>query len=88
MIKPALAVLATSLALSGCASTLLSDARIRDNTAMALNEPSVAISNRRDDGMTNTYYTARTARASYACTINGGGVLAMGLTNPPQCTRQ
>lgn len=67
---------------------MLSDARIRENTALALNEPSVTISNRRDNGLTDTFYTARTARASYDCTINGGGILAAGLTNPPQCTRR
>lgn len=88
MSKTILAILATSLAMAGCANTLLSDDRIRDNTALALNDPNVAISNRRYDGMTNTYYTARTSHGSYACTINGGSILAAGMTNPPQCTRQ
>lgn len=88
MIKPSLAVLAASLALSGCASTMLSDARIQEHTAFALNEPSVTISNRHDDGLTNTFYMARTARGSYSCTISGGGVLALGMTNAPQCMRR
>jgi len=88
MNKPTLAIFAASLALSGCASTMLSDARIRENTAMALNEPSVTISNRHDNGLTDTFYMARTARASYNCTINGGGLLAAGITNPPQCVRR
>jgi len=90
MHKPVLAILAAMLALAGCANTLLSDERIRDNTAMALGQPAgaVTIADRRYDGMTNTYYTARTPRGSYACTINGGSVMAMGMTNPPQCSRQ
>lgn len=88
MIKPTLAVLAASLVLSGCASTMLSDSRIQENTAFALNEPSVTISNRHDDGLTNTFYMARTSHGSYSCTINGGGILAMGMTNAPQCMKR
>ena len=88
MSKTILAILATLLAVPGCANTLLSDDRIRGNTALALNDPNVTISNRRYDGMTNTYYTARTSHGSYACTMNGGSILAAGMTNPPQCTRQ
>ena len=84
------AILTTSLALAGCASQILSDDRIRDNTALALNVPptSLVISDRRYDGMTNTYYTARTFRGTYACVINGGSVMAMGMTNPPDCSRR
>lgn len=82
--------LVTALAfglLAGCADKLLSDDRIRDNTAMALGQPTsaVTISDRRYDGATNTYYTARTPGGSYNCIINGGSVMAMGITNPPQC---
>ena len=90
MIRPSLALLAASLALTGCANTLLSDDRIRENTAMALNQPTsaVTISGRRYDGATNTYYTANTPRGTFACTINGGSVMALGMTNPPQCSRQ
>ena len=56
------AILTASLTLVGCADKILSDDRIRDNTALALNMPptSIVISDRRYDGMTNTYYTART----------------------------
>jgi len=90
MIRPTLAVLAATMALAGCANTLLSDDRIRENTSMALNLPAsaVTISNRRYDGATNTYYTATTSRGTYNCLINGGSVMAMGMTNPPQCSRQ
>jgi hypothetical protein len=84
------AVILASLTLAGCADKILSDDRIRDNTALALNMPatSVTISDRRYDGMTNTFYTARTARGTYACVINGGSVMAMGMTNPPECSRR
>ena len=90
MIRPTLAVLAATMTLAGCANTLLSDDRIRENTSMALNLPAsaVTISNRRYDGATNTYYTATTSRGTYNCLINGGSVMAMGMTNPPQCSRQ
>ena len=84
------AVLLATVTLAGCADKLLSDDRIRDNTALALNMPTTAvlISDRRYDGMTNTYYTARTSRGTYACVINGGSVMAMGMTNRPECSRR
>ena len=93
MIRPILtisAILTASSVLIGCADKILSDDRIRDNTALALNMPSTAvvISDRRYDGMTNTYYTARTSRGTYACVINGGSVMAMGMTNRPECSRR
>jgi hypothetical protein len=82
----ALAVLITA---SGCADQMLSNDRIRSNTAMALGQPdsAVVIADRRYDGATNTYYTARTPRGAYHCRINGGGLLAMGMTNAPQCSK-
>lgn len=55
---------------------------------MALFQPaaSVTITDRHYDGMTNTAYVAHTPQGSFNCTINGGGVLAMGITNPPNCS--
>ncbi len=84
------AFLAASLALGGCADKLLSDDHIRQDTALALNQPASAISiaDRRYDGGTYTYYTARTPRGTFGCIIDGGTVMAMGMTNPPQCSRQ
>lgn len=73
--------------LGGCQSTMLSDDRIASSTAGFLGVPpeGVAISDRRSDA-TNTYYIATTKDGKqYACVINGGGLLAMGLTNPPSC---
>lgn len=90
VLKPISAVFAISVlaGLSACQSTLLSDDRIVSNTAgvLGVSPADLTIANRRSDGATNTYYTA-TARSgrAYACTINGGGVLAMGLVNPPTC---
>ena len=87
MVKTA-AALVLLLATAGCANQLLSDDRLRDNTAMALGQPpaSVQIADRHYDGMTNTYYVARTPQGSFNCVINGGTVLAMGITNPPSCS--
>lgn len=88
MNKSSICAIVALVAVSGCADKILSNDRIRDNTAMALGQPegAVTISNRRYDGMTNTYYNAKTSRGWYTCTINGGSVLAMGMTNPPTCT--
>ena len=56
---------------------------------MALGQPdnAVSITGRRYDGVTATYYTARTPRAAYRCVMTGGGVWDFGITNPPQCSR-
>lgn len=84
----ALAIGAGVLTLAGCQTTMLSDDRIASNTAGMLGVPpsDVTISERRTDGPTNTYYVATTKDGkSYACVINGGGLLAAGMTNPPQC---
>ena len=79
-----------ALALAGCTDTLMSDARIRTDTAMALHQPAsaVQIADRRSDGVTNTYYLARTPRGTFACTIDGGNLMSFGAANAPQCTRQ
>ena len=81
------ALLAVTALLAGCANAILSDDRTRGNTALALSQPesAVTISDRHDDGMTNTYYTARPPRGTYSCVINGGTVLSAGIVNPPKC---
>lgn len=86
--KP-LACLGMVVMMSGCADTLLSDSRLRSNTAMALGQPddAVTITNRRFDGITNTYYNARTPRGTFTCVLNGGTVLSAGMVNAPRCTR-
>jgi hypothetical protein len=84
------AVLTASLALAGCADKILSDDRIRDSTALALNMPpaSIVISGRQYDGMMSTYYTASTHRGVYRCRIGGGSVNMLGMTDPPECSRR
>lgn len=76
--------------LAGCATQMLSDDRIRSNTAGALgvSPEDVTISNRREQ-VPNTYYIAKTkAGVEYACIINGGGILAAGMVNPPTCNKK
>ncbi len=82
--------LSTLVILGGCATQMLSDDRIRSNTAGVLGVPpeSVTISDRREQ-VPNTYYMARTASGEvYACVINGGGILAAGMVNPPTCSKK
>lgn len=75
---------------AGCASQLLSEDRLLTNTAGALGIPAseLTISNRNEQ-VPNTYYLAKTkSGVEYACIINGGGILAAGMVNPPQCTKK
>jgi hypothetical protein len=79
-----------TLLTAGCASQLLSEDRLLTNTAGALGIPvtDLTISNRSEQ-VPNTYYTAKTkSGVEYACIINGGGILAAGMINPPQCTKK
>lgn len=80
---------AVVLLCSACQTTLLSNDRIAASTAGILGVPvsEVRISDRRTDGPTNTVYVATTRQARYACVINGGGLLAAGITNPPVCNK-
>ena len=81
-------VLVGALALVGCADTILSDSRIRDSTALALNQPAsvITISGRRGDGPMNTYYVADTPKGSYRCLIGGGSISQLGITEAPVCS--
>lgn len=88
MMKYALVTIFVAMLLTGCvgASILLSDERIRSNTAGILGVPpaEVTIENRRTE-MTNTYYTAKTKKGKYACIINGGNLMTFGMINGPVC---
>ncbi len=80
-------LLASVLLLSACQAEMLSDDRIISNTAgvIGARPDQLTITNRYSD-QTNTYYTAHTIDgATYACVINGGGLLAAGMTDPPRC---
>jgi hypothetical protein len=73
---------------SGCASTFLPPERLASETAGVIGVPpsQITISDVRTEG-TNTYYIARTkAGKKYACVINGGNALTLGLVNPPKVT--
>ena len=73
---------------SGCASTFLPPERLASETAgsLGVSASQISISNVRTEG-TNTYYIARTkAGKKYACVINGGNALTLGLVNPPKIT--
>lgn len=74
----------------GCASQMLSDERLANNTAGVLGVPAsqVTVSNRNEQG-TNTYYTAKTkAGVEYSCSVNGGGILAAGIVQGAQCVKK
>jgi hypothetical protein len=82
-------LLAAAALLSACQAEMLSDDRIIFNTSGVIGVPAVqlTISDRRSN-TTDTYYTAHTkAGATYACVINGGGALALGMVDPPSCSK-
>ena len=78
--------------MSACQTTLLSNDRIASETAGVLGVPQseLSITDRVQDGATNTRYMAADSKtgARYRCVINGGGVLALGMVNPPTCNKQ
>lgn len=66
----------------------MSNDRLTSSIAGTLGVPvsQVTLTDRRSDGPTNTYVLAHlTTGKTYACTVNGGGILAAGLINPPSC---
>jgi hypothetical protein len=89
-IRQIAAVLAAGLMVSGCADKLVSDDRIRDQTALALDMPavSIVISDRRYDGYLTTYYNAHTSHGVFRCRISGGSLNVLGETDPPECSRR
>ena len=84
------AVFGAALTLAGCADKLVSNDRIRDQTALALDMPaaSIVISDRQYDGYLTTYYKAHTSRGVYRCRISGGSLNVLGETDPPECSRR
>jgi hypothetical protein len=86
--KSVLIVGAVMLLLSGCVSTL-TPARVREETSAVIGVPAdeIAISNQRQE-MINTFYTATTRSGErYACTLNGGNIMTLGMTNPATCNK-
>ena len=81
------ALLAAGALLTACQTEILSSDRIASNTAPVINvrPDHFTITDRYSD-QTNTYYTARTNDGvTYACVINGGGLLAAGMVDKPTC---
>ena len=74
--------------LAACATN---ENSLRDRSAGVLGyAPSdVTITGLRSDN-TTTYYIAKTPKAEYACTTEGGVIqgLQLGLTNPPICNKK
>ncbi|MGY4819419.1 hypothetical protein ACVNP3_26185 [Pseudomonas chlororaphis subsp. piscium] len=87
-------VLFSSLAmvLAGCNSlagktNMLDDDKIKSQTGGTLGyDPSeITVVSRRTEG-TNTYVLIKTKDSKqFNCIINGGNLLTLGMTNPPQC---
>jgi hypothetical protein len=82
-------MLATLLAsASGCVGTkiLVPNSRLASNTAgvLGVSPDAITITDRRGAG-TNTYYVAHVANRVYACTVNGGNLMTLGMVNPPTC---
>ena len=81
------ALLAAGALLSACQTEMLSNDRIASETGPVINvrPDQFTITDRYSD-RTNTYYTARTsAGVTYACIVNGGGLLAAGMVDRPTC---
>ena len=83
------------MVLVGCASiaestNTLSDEKIRSQTAGTLGyaPDDLTINSRRTEG-TNTYVTLKASDGKeFACTVNGGNLLSMGIVNPPLCGKK
>jgi len=75
------------LLMSGCASTLLSDDRLKSNLAgtLGVQASDLTIESRREQ-TPNTYVDVKTVTGKeYSCIVNGGGILSAGMVNPPMC---
>lgn len=87
--------LALTCLLSACAmvaekTNLMSDADIASQTGGALGyaPADLSVLQRRTEG-TNTYVLLRARdKKEFACTLNGGNLLTMGMVNPPSCTKK
>jgi uncharacterized lipoprotein len=83
------------MSLAGCSTVaektnFVSDDSLKSQVGGAIGyQPSdLTLVSRRTEG-TNTYAVLKTAdRKEFACTINGGNLLTMGMVNPPSCNRR
>ncbi|MEJ6404326.1 hypothetical protein [Yoonia sp. 2307UL14-13] len=78
----------TALLITGCAETTLTDQRLASEAAgvLGVSPASLTVTERRSEFGSGTYYSVRASNGRrYNCVITGGGPLAFGLTNPPDC---
>ena len=88
--RPAIAMLAILPLAAGCADQMLGNDRARDSISGSLGLPiaDVTIVERRADGPTNTNFIVDTrANGRFVCTINGGNIATLGMTNGAACRR-
>jgi len=88
--KVAAAALAILPLAAGCADQMLGNDRARDSISGSLGLPAadVTIVDRRADGPTNTNFIVDTrANGRFVCTINGGNIATLGMTNGAACRR-
>ncbi len=70
------------------AATTLSDERLAAEAGgvLGINPANLTVTERRSTFGSATYFTVRARNGRvYNCIITGGGPLAFGLTNPPDC---
>jgi len=88
--RPAIAMLAMLPLVAGCADQMLGNDRARNSISGSLGLPTadVAIIERHADGPTNTNFIVDTrANGRFVCTINGGNIATLGITNNAACRR-
>jgi hypothetical protein len=91
----AFSICAAFVSISGCSTiaertNMLTDDQIKSQTAGALgySPTDLSITSRRTEGV-NTYVNLiATNHKEYTCILNGGNLLTMGMTNPPQCAKR
>lgn len=94
MTKKLFAALCAAI-LAGCSTVaektnFVSDESLKSQAAGAIGyaPADLTLVTRRTEG-TNTYAMLRTKdKKEFACTINGGNLLTMGMVNPPVCTKR
>lgn len=90
-----LVLLSALLTATGCSTiagktNMLSDDKIKSDTSGVLgySQNDVTILSKRTEG-TNTYVTIKANDGKeFACIINGGNLLTLGITNPPTCNKR
>ncbi len=88
--KAAITALAMLPLAAGCADQMLGNDRARDSISgsLGLSAADVTIVDRRADGPTNTNFIVDTrANGRFVCTINGGNIATLGMTNGAACRR-